>query len=101
MEDLAGIDEFAEPTALCSRALNRPEKGKQSRLVDASGILRKSLTQRQMLSFRAGRQFMGIGGEKRERCFFVFAVFCEIEMDTSHQIPNRILSFQEIFNGKV
>jgi hypothetical protein len=54
-----------------------------------------------VLGFAMRGQARGVSGEKGERGIWVFAVFCEIEMDPAHLVPSRVAAVQKFGQGRL
>ena len=96
MVNVAGLDHLVQPVAMLGGALHRQQQRQQLRPASVAGKLRQRLRQRLVLRVALGRQARGVGGQKGEGRFRVFAVFCQIEMHAADQVPGRMTRLEEI-----
>ena len=88
-------------TTLLGRTLHRNEQRKKPGLVGGARILLKCAAKRNVLRSSAGRKPRCVGRKKSKRRFFIAAVFGEVEVHASDEIPRRILAFEEILERKL
>src|SRR5713226_8231654 len=99
MEDLARLHHLLEPRAAFRRALDWKQQREEALLVDSARVLAQGLAERQMLSLAVRRQPARVGGQEGEGKLLVPAVFGQVEVHPSQEVPDRVQALQEVLDG--
>ena len=100
MKDFAGVDHRLEPDACLGGPLHRQKERQELVFVRRPRVLAQGLTKRQMLCLGPRGKLRRIGCHEGERTFRIAAIFREIEMHPSDQIPGWMETLQEVLQAR-
>ena len=95
MKDIAGVDHRLQPGAMFRGALHRQEQGQQPVPVCRSGVFAQCLAEGNVLCLCLGGKASGVGRHEGEWLVGIAAVFRQIEMHPTDQVPRPIQGGQE------
>ena len=94
VEDLARVDERAQPRALRGGALHRQQQRQQRLAPRGAGVLAQRLAERQVLRLAVRGEPRRVGREERERRLLVEPVLREVAVHAPDEVPGGAPALQ-------
>src|SRR5215813_853209 len=86
---------------MLASAVYRHQKREEAFAVPGARIFLQSLAEREMLSLGLGRKLRCISRQEGKGGVLILAIFGEVEVDTSHEIPGRMTALEELLHGEL